>query len=317
MTVAQPPYDVVIIGGGPAGATAALYTARAELKTLVLDKAIRAGALGITSKIANYPGIQEVLTGEELLRRMREHAQQYGAEFRKTKVTGTVLTESPKQIFTAEGETLLARAVILATGSMGRSQTVPGEQEFLGKGVSYCATCDGAFFKGQEVLVYGPGEEAADEALFLTRYASKVSLVSAKPQLDVEPALRERVSRQPQMAVRLKTRLKAIEGTETVTHAVLATAAGEERLPVAGVFIFTQGGRPILDYVGGQVEVSSKGCVRVNDEMLTSLPGVFACGDLLCTDVQQAVVAAAQGCIAALAADKFLNQRSGFAKDYR
>lgn len=313
----QPLYDVVIIGGGPAGATAALYAARAELKTLVLDKAIRAGALGITSKIANYPGIQEILAGDELLRRMREHAQAYGAEFRKTKVTGTVLTENPKQLFAAEGDTILAKTVILATGSMGRSQTVPGEQELLGKGVSYCATCDGAFFKGQEVLVYGPGEEAADEALFLTRYASRVHLVSAKPQMELEPELWERVSHHPQMTVRLKTRLKAVEGAEAVTHAVLLASSGEERLPVTGIFIFTQGGKPILDYVGGQVEVSSKGCVRVSEEMGTSIPGVFACGDLLCTYVQQAVVAAAQGCIAALAADKVLNKRSGFAKDYK
>lgn len=312
-----PVYDVVIIGGGPAGATAALYAARAELKTLVLDKAIRAGALGITSKIANYPGIQEVLTGEELLARMREHATRYGAEFRKTKVTGTILTEDPKQIFTADGETVLAKTVILSTGSMGRSQTVPGEQEFLGRGVSYCATCDGAFFKSQEVLVYGSGEEAADEALFLTRYASKVSLAFSKPQLEVEPSLWERLTRHPQMALLAKTRLKAVEGSESVTHALLLSSKGEERLPVAGVFIFTQGGKPVLDYVGGQVEVSSKGCVRVNDEMATSVPGVFACGDLLCTDVQQAVVAAAQGCIAALAADKFLNKRTGFVKDYK
>lgn len=310
-------YDVVIIGGGPAGATAALYAARAELKTLVLDKSIRAGALGLTSKIANYPGIKEVLSGEELVQRMREHAEVYGAQFRKAKVTGTVLTRDPKELFTAEGETLLAKTVILATGAMGRSQTVPGEQEFLGRGVSYCATCDGAFFKGQDVLVYGSTEEAMDEALFLTRYAAKVYLTTSKPTPDGGGDLQQRVATHEKIAVLARTRLKAIVGTDTVTEAVLLSTAGEQRLPVSGVFIFTQGGKPILDYVGGQVDVTPRGCVLVNEEMATSIPGVFACGDLLYTDVQQAVVAAAQGCIAALAADKYINKRPALAKDYR
>jgi len=310
-------YDVVIIGGGPAGATAALYASRAQLRTLVVDKAIRAGALGLTSKIANYPGIKEVLTGEELVQRMWEHAQAYGAQFKKAKVTGTVLTQGPKQLFTAEGETILAKAVILATGAMGRSQTVPGEQEFLGRGVSYCATCDGAFFKDQEVLVYGATEEAADEALFLTRYASKVYLAFPKPELAAGGELKERVATQAKIVLLARTRLKAIGGNSAVTHAVLLRGSGEERLPINGVFVFTQGGKPILDYVGGQVELMLSGCVRVDSEMATSIPGVFACGDLLCTDVQQAVVAAAQGCIAALAADKHINKRPALVKDYR
>jgi len=313
----QPVYDVVIIGGGPAGATAALYAARAELNTLVLDKAIRAGALGITTKIANYPGIKEVLTGEALLQRMREHAELYGAQVKKTKVTGTLLTQDPKQIFIAEGDTILARSVIVATGAMGRSQTVPGEQELLGKGVSYCATCDGAFYKGQEVFVYGSSEETADEALFLTRYASKVHLACAKPKLEAQPELQERVTQHEKIVFRPKTRLKAIEGSESVTHAVLLAPSGEERLPVTGVFIFAQGGKPIIDYLGGQLELTPKGHVRVNEEMATSVPGVFACGDLLGQGAEQAVVAAAYGCIAALAADKFLNKRAGLVKDYK
>jgi len=310
-------YDVVIIGGGPAGATAALYTSRAELKTLVLDKAIRAGALGITTKIANYPGVKEVLTGEALLQRMREHAELYGAQVKKTKVTGTLLTADPKQIFTAEGETVLARSVIVATGAMGRSQTVPGEQELLGKGVSYCATCDGAFYKGQAVLVYGSSEETADEALFLTRYASTVHLACAKPTLEVPPELQARVAQHEKIAFRAKTRLKAIEGNAAVSHAVLLASSGEERLPVSGVFIFAQGGKPIVDYLGGQLALTEKGHVRVNDEMATSVPGVFACGDLLGRGAEQAVVAAAYGCIAALAADKYLNKRTGLVKDYK
>ena len=312
-----PLYDVVIIGGGPAGATAALYTARAELKTIVIDKAIRTGALGITTKIANYPGIKEVLSGEKLLEQMREHAELYGAAFKKSKVTGTILTQDPKQIFTAEGETVLAKTVILGTGTMGRSQYVPGEQELLGKGVSYCATCDGAFYKGQEVLVYGFTEETVDEAMFLTRYASKVHLACAKPKLDVDEELNARLSSNDKIQLLTSTRLKAIEGTEAVENAVLLRPKGEERLPVKGIFIFAQGGKPITDYLGGQVELQATGHLRVNEEMATSIPGVFACGDLLGRGVEQAVVAAAYGCIAALAADKYINKRTGFTKDYK
>jgi len=310
-------YDVIIIGGGPAGATAALYTARAELKTLVFDKAIRAGALGITGKIANYPGIKEVLSGEELLRRMREHAELYGAKFIKSKVTGTVLTQDPKQVFSAEGEVYQAKAVIVATGSMGRSQTVPGEQELLGKGVSYCATCDGAFYKGQEVMVYGSSEETADEALFLTRYASKVFLVTPKPKLDVHEPMHAKLAEATKIEILTKTRLKSIAGEEGVDHAVLIKTTGEEKLPVKGVFIFTQGGKPIIDFIGGQLELNAKGGIKVNEEMATSVPGVFACGDMLVREVQQAVVAAGEGCLAALSADKFINKRTTVAKDYK
>ncbi len=310
-------YDVLIIGGGPGGATAALYAARAELKTVVFDKAIRAGALGITGKIANYPGIKEIISGEELLQRMREHAELYGATFKKTKITGTVLTQDPKQVFTAEGEVYLGKSVIIATGSMGRSSVVPGEQELLGKGVSYCATCDGAFFRGQEVMVYGSTEETADEALFLTRYASRVFLTSPKPRLDVHEAMNEHLNKHDKITLLTKTRLKSIVGQEAVEHAVLLGPAGETKLPVTGVFIFTQGGKPIIDYLGGQVELTAKGGIKVNEEMATSVPGVFACGDLLARDVQQAVVAAGEGCLAALAADKYINKRTSVAKDYK
>lgn len=313
----EPLYDVAIIGGGPAGAAAALYASRAELKTLVLDKAIRMGALGLTSKIANYPGIKEIISGEELVQRMREHAEQYGARFQKAKVAGSLLTQDPKQLFTAEGGTILARTVILATGSMGRSQTVPGETELLGRGVSYCATCDGAFFKAREVLVYGSNQETADEALFLTRFASHVHLASPKAKMDADPHTQQQLEASGKVTLIANTRLKSIIGETSVREAVLVKPSGEEHLPIAGVFIFLQGGKPILDFVAGQVELLPNGYVRVNEEMRTSVPGVFACGDLVSKEVQQAVVAAAHGCIAALAADKYIHKRSGMLKDYQ
>ena len=306
-------YDVVIIGGGPAGATAAIYTARANLKTAVLDKSSKAGALGITSKIANYPGVPEELTGVELLERMIKQAEGFNAVFKKTKVVGTDLKGDIKKIFTAEGEVYSTRTVILASGAMGKSNLISGEDTFLGKGVSYCATCDGAFFKGKDVLVYGSNEEAFEEAVFLTRFASKVYLASPKPLDDSVP---EHIKSNDKIAILSGKRLIRIEGDKNVKMAIISSAGGEEKLQVAGVFIYTQGNKPIVEYLGGTVPTNGPGCIIANDEMATSIPGVFACGDILCNDVQQAVVAAAQGCIAALSVDKYLNKRAKVKKDY-
>lgn len=300
-------YDVIVIGGGPAGATAALYTSRAELKTLVLDMSVASGALGITSKIANYPGIPEVISGKELIERMWQQAQLYGAEFRKEKVIGTDFSENEKHIFTSQGN-YTARAVILATGAMGRSSVLPGEEEFLGKGVSYCATCDGAFFKGKEVLVYGNNEYAYEEASFLGRFAKKIYFVTPK---DIE-----KVSLPTQTEAHAQARLVKITGNGKVASAEVATKNGALHFPVEGVFIYTSGNKPVVNYLNASVQTNEKSCLLADPSMKTNAPGVFACGDVLCNDVQQAVVAAAQGCIAALSADKYLRNRKSFSKDY-
>jgi thioredoxin reductase (NADPH) len=305
-------YDVIVIGGGPAGITAALYTARSNLKTLVLDKSITSGALGITQKIANYPGIPEVISGEELLRRMWTQAETYGAVIRKGRVV-SVDVGDPKTVTTAEGEQFQARALILATGAMGRAKTLKGEDTFLGRGVSYCATCDGAFFRNKDAALLGHNAEAVDEALFLTRYVKTLYVVTPKPKLEApEEHVRELLSK-PQVKPLLGRRPEEVTGDGVVRGLRLD---GGETLPVSGVFIFTTGNKPIVDYLQGAVEVTDKGCVPANPRMETPIPGVFSCGDVLCNEVQQAVVAAAQGCIAALSADKYLNKRKAFVKDY-
>jgi thioredoxin reductase (NADPH) len=305
-------YDVVVIGGGPAGATAALYAARSSLKTVVLDKELRAGALGITQQIANYPGIPETITGAELLERMRAQATLHGAEFRKAKVVGVDVGE-PKAVFLADGAQVAGRALILATGAMGRTKTLRGEDALLGRGVSYCATCDGAFYKGRDVAVVGHNAEAVDEALFLTRYVRTLYVVTPKPKLEAEAGRLQELLAQPQVKPLLGRRAEEVVGDGTVSGLRLDRG---ETLPVSGVFLFTQGNRPIVDYLQGSVQVSENGCLLANPRMETAIPGVFACGDVLCNEVQQAVVAAAQGCIAALSADKYLNKRKAFVKDY-
>lgn len=307
-------YDVVIIGGGPAGGTAALYAARAELKTLVIDKSVRAGALGMTSKIANWPGIPEI-SGDALVEQIQNHAKSYNAEFISTKVVGSYLNDEEKQLFTAEGDTITAKAVILATGAMGKSKTIPGEQELLGKGVSYCATCDGAFFKNKTVAVIGSNEETVHEAIFLTRFVQKLYIITPKSKLEASEELLEELKSKPQIEVLYRTQASSVKGDKGVTGLELKGEINDI-LSVDGVFIFTQGNRPIVDYLI-DINMTGEGCLLVNSDMETNIPGVFACGDILCNRVQQAVVAAGQGCIAALSADRYINKRKGVKKDYK
>jgi thioredoxin reductase (NADPH) len=193
-------YDVVIIGGGPAGATAAIYTSRAGLSTLVIDKGLTAGALGITGKIANYPGVLEEISGAELLERMRNQARSFGAEFISDKVIGTDLLPEVKTVFGNAGN-YISHSVIIATGSMGRGTHIKGEEELLGHGVSYCATCDAAFFRNQEVVVAGSSDEAIEEALFLTRFVSRVHFFCPTPELKAPQHLIDELSENPKVTL--------------------------------------------------------------------------------------------------------------------
>lgn len=315
-TVNTNEYDVIIIGGGPAGATAALYTARAELRTLVLDKGLTAGALGITGKIANYPGILEPISGADLLDRMRRQAESFGASFVQDKVQAVDLLSTPKMIF-ANGGTYTAHAVIVATGSMGRGHRVKGEDELLGRGVSYCATCDAAFFQGQDVVVAGNSDEALEEALFLTRFVRQVHLLSPTPELKAPAALVAAVNENPRIKVQRGAVLREVMGEGRVQGVRYAVRGeGEEILPVTGAFIYLQGGKPITDFLDGQLPIGDSGCVLVDSEYQTTIPGVFAVGDVLCNHVKQAVIAAAEGAVAAMAVDKHVHGRRQLAVDW-
>ncbi len=309
--------DVVIIGGGPAGCTCALYTSRAKLKTVILDKNPAVGALAITHQIANYPGVSSEMSGEALLKLMRDQAVEYGTDYRRAQVFGVDVNEEWKTVYTPEG-TFKARALVLASGAMGRPASFKGEAEFLGRGVSYCATCDGAFYKGREVAVIGVNKEAVEEAQVLTKFASTVHWITSNDPKEDDLHAKDLMA-QPNVRHWSKTKLLEIEGEETgVTRVQIKPRSQEnqEILSVEGVFVYMSGSKPITDFLGGQVALKDDGGVLVDDFMSTTSEGVWAIGDIRNTPFKQAVVAASDGCIAAMSIDRFLNSRKVIRVDW-
>ncbi len=306
-------YDVVIIGGGPAGLTAALYASRSKLKTLVLDKSPTAGALAYSNKIENYPGLNEPVSGKELLDTMRRQAVGFGAEYKETQVVGINLTGDVKEVITMDS-TYSGKTIIIATGSMGRKPSIKGESEFLGKGVSYCAICDAAFFKGKTVCIIGNSEEAIKEAGVLERFAETVYLISPTQKLKVDD---HPVLNIPNIKVLLGYTVSAIEGKDVVERIKMHDCDQKKvQLELSGVFVYLHGNKPITNFITGPIETGEDGCIQVNCMMETSIPGVFAAGDVTCTDIRQVVVATSQGCIAALAAEKYLYKRTRYRTDW-
>lgn len=310
-------FDVVIIGGGPAGCTCALYTSRADLKTVILDKNSAVGALAITHKIANYPGVAGDISGEELLTVMREQAVLYGTHYEQAQVFNIDVNGPQKKVYTPEG-IFTGRALVLATGAMGRTASFEGESEFLGRGVSYCATCDGAFYRDSEVAVVGCNREAVEEAQFLTKFASTVHWITPKaPQAD-DVHTQDLLS-MTNVKLWNRARLLSIQGNDMgVTGVMLRVKQQQEplALPVEGVFAYQSGSKPITDFVGDQIQMNPDGGVIVDDMMATNVAGVWAVGDIRNTPFKQAVVAAGDGCIAAMSIDRFLNSRKSIKPDW-
>lgn len=309
-------YDVLVIGGGPAGITAAIYTSRADLKTLVIDKGLTSGALGITNKIANYPGVSDEVSGAELLERMRGQARSFGTEFATDRVIGVDILADEKIIFGNNG-TYSGRSVIIATGSMGRGTRVKGEEELLGRGVSYCATCDAAFFRDQEVLVAGNNDEAIEEGLYLTKFAGKVHFLSPTSDLKAPQALTDELRSNPKVKLYKEAKLHEIIGQWKVEAARFEfKGKPEQTIPITGAFVYLQGGRPITDFLQGQLEISETGCLVVDREFKTAVEGVYAVGDVLCNHVKQVVVAAGEGAVAGMAVEKTLRGRRQIKADW-
>ncbi|HEC96898.1 MAG TPA: FAD-binding protein [Nitrospirae bacterium] len=301
-------YDVLIIGGGPSGLTAAQYAARAHLKTAILDKSSTAGALAIADKIENYPGLTEPISGNELLDIFRKQAIRFGAEYLEVQVIGVNLDKEIKEIYTMK-RTFQGKAVILATGAMGRKPTVRGEKEFLGKGVSYCATCDAAFFRDKTVCVIGDSEEAVKEVELLTRFADAVYLIAPSKSLKLSD--KHALSEIDNLKILTGHIVLSIEGGDVVERIKLMdrNSDKEKVLPMDGVFIYLHGNKPVVDFLNFSIDISDEECIITNRMMETNQPGVFAAGDVTCVEVRQVVVAASNGCVAALSADKYVHHR--------
>lgn len=308
-------YDVLIIGGGPAGLTAAQYAARSHLKTLVIDKSSTAGALAFTGNIENYPGVPGPISGKGLLDLFRQQALSFGVEYvDDAQVVGVNVEGEFKEVFTMQNA-YKGKTLIVASGSMGRKPTIPGEGELLGRGVSYCAICDANFFRGKIVCVLGDSEEAVKEAHLLTKFAATVYLIAPSKELKV--AADDPMLEPENLKIVTGTRVKQIRGTETVEGVELLDSEGKERfIELNGVFVYIHGSKPIIDFLAESLDISEEGCIKANEFMETSREGVFVAGDVRCTQTRQVVLAAADGCIAALSADKYINHRKKLKSDW-
>ena len=304
-------HDVVIVGSGPAGYTAAIYTARAGFKPVVVAGALAAGgALMNTTEVENFPGFPEGVLGPELMDNMRQQAEKFGADIRYEDAYTLELEGDIKKI-TLEDETLLARSVILATGSEYRHMNVPGEEEFSGRGVSFCATCDGFFFRDKHVIVVGGGDSAMEEATFLTKFASKVTVVHRRDQLRASKAMADRALANEKIEFAWNSVVEEVLGDSAVTGVRLRSTVDDSTrvLDADGVFVAI-GHLPRTTVVSGQVALDEAGYILVNDPgTATSLPGVFACGDAVDHTYRQAITAAGSGCRAALDAQNWLESQ--------
>ena len=304
-------HDVVIVGSGPAGYTAAIYTARAGFKPVVVAGALAAGgALMNTTEVENFPGFPEGVLGPELMDNMRQQAEKFGADVRYEDAYTLELEGDIKKI-TLEDETLLARSVILATGSEYRHMNVPGEEEFSGRGVSFCATCDGFFFRDKHVIVVGGGDSAMEEATFLTKFASKVTVVHRRDQLRASKAMADRALANEKIEFAWNSVVEAVLGDSAVTGVRLRSTGDDSTrvLDADGVF-GAIGHLPRTAVLSGQVALDEAGYILVNDPgTATNLPGVFACGDAVDHTYRQAITAAGSGCRAALDAQHWLESQ--------
>lgn len=300
-------HELIIIGSGPAGYTAAVYAARAQLKPIVFEGTQFGGALMTTTEVENYPGFREGIMGPDLMDQMREQAIRFGADLR-TEDVDEVSLQGPVKTVTVGGEIFRSRAVILAMGAAPRYLGVPGEDTLLGRGVSSCATCDGFFFKDQDIAVIGGGDSAMEEATFLTRFARSVTLIHRRDEFRASKIMLERAYADSKINVLTNTKILGVEGTDSVIGLKLEnTVTGEaSQLPVTGMFVAV-GHDPRSELVKDVVDVDSDGYVLVRDRSTyTSLEGVFAAGDLVDRTYRQAVTAAGSGCAAAIDAERWL-----------
>ncbi len=302
-------YDLIIIGSGPAGLSAALYAGRAHLDTLVLTGDQIGGQVAATYEMDNYPGFPEGITGPELVQNMQAQAERFGAVMQLDTVTAVDLGQRPFRLTGYNGE-YLARALVVATGATPRKLDVPGEQEFTGRGVSYCATCDGWFFNDKEVIVVGGGDSALEEALFLTKYARKVTVVHRRDQLRAGPTLQKRALDNEKIDFIWNAVVTGITGADKVQAVRLKdTQTGKEwEHATDGVFVFI-GHIPNTDLFQGQLEIGEQGYLVNNELMATSVQGVWAAGEAADAVFRQVITSAGMGAAAAIQAQRWLDEQ--------
>lgn len=302
--------DLIIVGSGPAGYTAAVYAARAELEPLLFEGTQFGGALMTTTEVENFPGFRDGIMGPDLMEEMREQAKRFGADIRTEDVDEIDLSGRVKKV-TVGGEVFEAYAVILAMGSAARYLNVPGEQKLLGRGVSACATCDGFFFKGQDIVVVGGGDSAMEEATFLTKFAASVTVIHRREEFRASRIMLERAKANEKIRFLLNSEVTEVHGDSAVSSLTIRdTRTGEtSELAATGLFVAI-GHDPRSELVRGQVALDDEGYVQVEGQSTyTSLPGVFAAGDLVDHTYRQAITAAGTGCRSAIDAERWLAEQ--------
>ncbi|MGL4651053.1 MAG: thioredoxin-disulfide reductase [Caldilineaceae bacterium] len=305
--------NVVIVGSGPAGFTAGLYAARANLKPLLITGNEYGGQVSLTYEVENYPGFPESLSGPELVEKMKAQAEKFGTRVEFDYVTEVVTDRHPFLVRTANGREVAARSIILATGASPRYLEIPGEKENTGKGVSYCATCDGFFFRGKDVLVVGGGDSAAEEAIFLTKFASRVRIIHRRDKLRSSKILQDRVFSNPKIEVVWNTVLTEIVGVDGAVVGVKTqdTVTGETgALETDGVFVFV-GHLPNNQLLQGKFALDEDGHLIVDKKMRTNISGIFAAGEIMDKVYKQVATSVGQGCAAAMQVTKFIEELDG------
>ncbi|HOH78180.1 MAG: thioredoxin-disulfide reductase [Candidatus Cloacimonetes bacterium] len=299
-------YDVIIIGAGPAGLSAAIYSARGGLKTAVFERAFIGGQITVTDEVENYPGFEDALSGFDLTERMRAQAARFGAEFHDEEITAMGMEGLCKIIETGKDK-YRAKAVIICTGAHPRRLNVPGEERFTGRGVSYCATCDGALYRDKVVAVVGGGDSAIEEGIFLTRFAKKVVVIHRRDQLRAQQIIQQRAFKNPKMEFIWDSVVQEIQGEAMVEKLEIYNRKTNEisYIPADGVFIYV-GILPNNELLESRIELDSAGFVLTDEFMHTNVPGIYAAGDIRHTVLRQVVTATSDGAIAAWSAEKWI-----------